>query len=95
MSKNMKVLILPEDSYNYLKYVYASHTKAGFAPDEVLAAADLFARIERAQTVDFSKLGKVGLEGLTPGADGKVSVNLTPEANLDPPGDHNGAIAND
>ncbi len=88
----MKVLILPEESYRYLQHVFASHTQAGFAPDEVLPAADLFARIQKAQTVDFSKLGNAEITKLGP--DG-ASLELKPESNLDPPGDHNGAVLND
>jgi len=88
----MRTLLLPEESYRYLKFVFASHTKAGFAPEEVLAAADLFARIEKAPAVDFSKAQAIGLDKVK--VDGPVAVALTEPA-LDPPGDHNGAVAND
>lgn len=72
----MRVLLLPAESFRYLMHVFASHTQAGIPPDEVLPAADLFARIQRAQTVDFSKLGKAEIEKLGPEG---VTMNLTPD----------------
>ena len=88
----MKMLLLPEEAYRYLQFVFASHTKAGFVPEEILPAADLYARIERAETIDFEKVGKAAIEKTA----GGIAVTLKPdESKLDPPGDHNGAVAND
>jgi len=87
----MRTLLLPEESYRYLRFVFASHTKAGFAPDEVLAAADLFARIEKAPVVDFNQLGKATVDKLKVGEGGGVALTLEPDTS----GDHHGATAND
>jgi hypothetical protein len=89
--KTMKVMILTDETYQYFQHVFASYTRAGIAPEETLIAADLFTRVQKAQSVDFSKLGNADIEKLGPGG---VTLNLTPEQKLDPPGDHNGAVSN-
>lgn len=88
----MKVMILTEEAYLYFQHVFASYTRAGIAPEETLVAADLFTRVQKAQTVDFSKLGPAEIEKLGPNG---VALNLTPGSSLDPPSDHNGATVSD
>jgi hypothetical protein len=78
MANSLKVLLLPEETYQYLIHVFASHTQSGMPPDEVFPAADLFTRIQRAQTVDFTKLGHAEIEKLE--ANG-LSLSLVPEEN--------------
>jgi len=75
-SKDMKVLLLTEDSLTYLLFVYEAHLRTGIPSDEVFAAASLKAQLDKAQTVDLSKLGKAEIEKLSPTG---VTLNLTPE----------------
>lgn len=76
MSKDTKVLLLPEESFKYLLFVYDQHLRAGIPSEEVYAAATLKSFLDKAQVVDFSKLGKAGVEKVGPGG---VALNLTPE----------------
>ena len=47
----MKVLLLPDDVYEYLQHVVRAHTLAGIEPEEGFAAAQLWSHIGRAQEV--------------------------------------------
>ncbi len=75
-SKTMKILLLPEDTFGYLLHVYEQHLGRGISPDEVFAAADLKVFLGKAQTIDYSKLGKAEIEKLGPNG---VALNLKPE----------------
>jgi hypothetical protein len=72
----MKVLLLPLEAFKYLEYVFETHMQAGIPSQEVFAAADLKNFLSKAQTVDFSKLGKADIDKL--GKTG-VALNLKPE----------------
>lgn len=50
----MKVLLLPDDDYEYLQHVVRAHTLAGIEPEEGYAASKLWAIIGRAQDVTTS-----------------------------------------
>lgn len=72
----MKVLVLPDNLYDYLNHVIRAHAGAGIDPEEGLAIYQLNQAIGQAQTVDTSSLGKVKLDKLGP--DG-VTMTLSPE----------------
>jgi hypothetical protein len=73
----MKVLLLPVEAFKYLEFVFETHLRAGIPSTEVFAAADLKTFLGKAQTVDFSKLGKAEIEKLGPNG---VVLNLVPDA---------------
>lgn len=72
----MRVLLLPDSLFKYVLFIFEQHLRAGIPSDEVFAAADLKAALGKAQTVDFSKLGKAEIEKMTPTG---IALNLAPE----------------
>jgi hypothetical protein len=72
----MKVLVLPDNLYEYLNHVIRAHAGAGIDPEEGLAIYQLNQAVGQAQTVDTSSLGKVKLDKLGP--DG-VTMTIAPE----------------
>lgn len=72
----MKVLLLPENLFKYLLFVFEQHMRAGIPSEEVFAAADFKAALGKTQTVDFSKLGNAEIEKMTSTG---IALNLTPE----------------
>jgi len=72
----MRVLILPEEIYQYLcGHVFEKHVQSGIPSDELPIAGAASAYLRKAQIVDFSKLGKAEIEKLGPGG---VALNLKP-----------------
>jgi hypothetical protein len=79
MDNNLRVLILPEESFQYLLFLFEQHMRGGIPSDEVFAAADFKTRMSKVQAVDFSKLGKAQLKDIGPNG---IEMELTPgEAN--------------
>lgn len=80
-----RVLLLPEELYQYL----TGHILQKYSPtpDEWGIASALWAALQRAKVVDYSKLGKAEIEKFGPG---EASINLTSENDIgphdDPPG---------
>src|SRR5208282_4234401 len=72
----MKVLLLPENIFDYLNHVICSYAGAGIKPEEGLAIYQLNQHVAQAQTVDVSNLGKVKLDQV--GSEG-VSLTLSSE----------------
>lgn len=71
----MKVLLLPDNLYDYLQHVVRAHASAGIEPEEGLAIYQLNQHVSQAQTVDISNLGKAQIENLGP--DG-ISLKFVP-----------------
>lgn len=70
----VKVVLLPGDTHTYLLHAVASFIKAGLVqPDDLGIANEVWKRLNAAQVVDFSKLGKAEIEKLTPAG---VVLNL-------------------
>jgi hypothetical protein len=62
----MKVLLLPDNLFDYLQHVVRAHAAAGIDPEEGLAIYQLNQHVGQAQTVDISNLGKARIENLGP-----------------------------
>jgi hypothetical protein len=73
---DVRLLILPEELYAYLVFIFESHSKGGIDPNELLIASELWKRISASPKVDFSDLGKARLENLSPNG---ATVSLEPE----------------
>jgi len=72
----MRVILLPENLYEYLNHVVRSHAAAGIEPDEGLAIYQLNQHVAQAQTVDVANLGRVKLDKI--GSEG-VSLTIAPD----------------
>lgn len=72
----LKVLVLPDNLYEYLNHVVHSYSRAGHEPEEGLAIYQLNQAVGEAQSVDVSNLGKIKLEKLGPGG---VTMTIAPE----------------
>jgi hypothetical protein len=72
----MKVLVLPDELYGYLQHVVKSYSGAGIDPTEGQLIFELWTRVNQAQDVDLSSLGKVKLDKMGPGG---VSLTIEPE----------------
>jgi hypothetical protein len=73
---DVKLIVLPEELYKYLIFVMEAYCKSGLHPDECFVASELWKRIKNAPQIDFSELGKVKMESMSPN---HVAVSLTPE----------------
>ena len=62
----MRILVLPDNLYEYLQHVVRAHSVAGIEPEEGLAIYQLNQHVTAAQSVDVSNLGKAKLENLGP-----------------------------
>jgi len=72
----VKVILLPDNLFDYLNHVIRTHAGAGIDPSEGLAIYQLNQHVAQAQTVDVSNLGKARLDQV--GSDG-VSLTWSPE----------------
>lgn len=79
----MKVLLLPDNLYEYLNHVIRAHAGAGIDPEEGLAIYQLNQSVGQAQTVDVSSLGKVKLDKLGPDGVSMTIVADEPEPESD------------
>jgi hypothetical protein len=76
---DVRLVVLPENLYQYLIYVMEEHCKQGLHPDELLIASDFWKRVKGAPKIDFSELGKVKMENLSPT---QVAISLEHEGGV-------------
>jgi hypothetical protein len=75
----VRLIVLPENYFEYLVFVFETHCKQGLEPDELAMASELWKRVRNAPKVDFSDLGKVKMENLSPT---QVAVSLEHEGGV-------------
>lgn len=75
-ASDVRLIVLPENLFEYLTFVFEKHCKQGVGTDELLFAGELWKRINSAPKIDFSELGKVKLENLTPN---QVAISMDPK----------------
>ena len=63
---DVKVVVLPENLHSYLIHVVESYSRAGIDPNECSHMAQLWDRVNKAQAVDYSKLGPVKVTDISP-----------------------------
>ena len=73
----MRILLLPDNLYEYLQHVVRTHAVSGIEPEEGLAIYQLNQHVGAAQSVDITSLGKAKLENLGPEG---VSLRFEPNA---------------
>lgn len=72
----LMVLLLPAPALDYLKHILKAYSAAGLPIEEAGFLADLHSRVLKAQTVDFSQLGKAQIDKVGPTG---VAVTLKPD----------------
>ena len=82
-NSDVRLIILPENLFEYLLFVFESHCGKGLSPDELMAGSELWRRVKVAPKVDFSDLGKVKMESLDPS---KVAISIEPDPTNPGPG---------
>jgi hypothetical protein len=80
----MKVLVLPDEIFGYLQHVVKSYSGAGIDPTEGQLIFELWNRVNQAQDVDLTSLGKVKLDKMGPGG---VTMTIEPEGAEDQAGE--------
>ncbi len=73
---DVRLILLPENLYEYLTFVLQSYYKAGVEPDELGVGNELWRRVKASPKIDFSQLGKVKMESLDPQS---VAITIEPE----------------
>jgi hypothetical protein len=71
---NMVLAAMPEEIHEYLtQVVMRRHTERGLPPEELSIAAELWKFLNRAQIVDYSKLGEAEVTALSPN---EIAIDL-------------------
>jgi hypothetical protein len=76
-NSDVRLVVLPEDLYEYYLYVFKTHCEQGLNPEELTIAGELWKRIKASPKIDFSDLGKVKMENLSPT---NVAISLSPDS---------------
>lgn len=80
---DVRLILLPENLYEYLTFVFQSHCGKGLDPDELAIGSELWRRVKASPKIDFSQLGKVKMESMDPTS---VAISIEPTEGQPGPG---------